>query len=357
MTHSHMGSAAWACSCFPAHSQQEHQPHPLPDPAALIRVGSDTQAQLLAGQTNTCFQTHVSLTATVDLKFQTMNFDQASQENFPILKVMGKKDLCPRQGLGFQHRECRSRHFILPGSIFLLRCYIDPGSAHKVLNGIFVEALACSRKEGTGWWESGDGAGSLQPALSQRQGQGHLLPDPFCPIHTSTKTNHQQSWPCLQPVVSQNPLSKTVGCFTRLLQWALPNHCVERGVKPTGMGAGSHHNGLALFCSCSPALLSLSCCLGPAPALILGKVNSLPLAAVVQAIRKKKVNNKDKSFDYGATEFARHREGWGEINVAKPEFPGSTGFPLNRIHTSLPTSANNSGSCQGTGESKGKKHQ
>lgn len=41
---------------------------------------------------------------------------------------------------------------------------------------------------------------------------------------------------------------------------------------------------------------------------------------------------------------------WGEINVAKPEFPGSTGFPVNRIHTSLPTSANNGGSCQGTGE-------
>lgn len=73
--------------------------------------------------------------------------------------------------------------------------------------------------------------------------------------------------------------------------------------------------------------------------------------------QKEKVNNKDKSFDYGATEFARHREGWGEINVTKPEFPGSTGFPLNRIHTSLPTSANNSGSCQGTEESKGKKHQ
>lgn len=128
-------------------------------------------------------------------------------------------------------------------------------------------------------------------------------------------------------------------------------------MKPTGMGASSHRNGLALCCSCSPALHSLSCCLSPAPALVLGKVNSFPLAAVVQAIRKKKVNNKDKSFDYRAPEFARHREGWGEINVAKPEFPGSTGFPVNRIHTSLPTSANNGGSCQGIGEVKGKKHQ
>lgn len=86
----------------------------------------------------------------MDLNFQTTNFDQARQEDFPILKVMGKKDFCHRQGLGFQYRECRSRHFILPGSIFLLRCNIDPGSAHKALNGIFVEALACSRKEGTG---------------------------------------------------------------------------------------------------------------------------------------------------------------------------------------------------------------
>lgn len=148
-----------------------------------------------------------------------------------------------------------------------------------------MEALACSRKEGTGCWESGDGAGSLQLALSQGQGQGHL-PDPFCPVDTSSKTNPQQSWPCLQSVVSQNPLAKTVGCFTRLLQWALLNYYVERGVKPTGMGAGSHHSGLAPCCSCSPALHSLLCCLGPAPALVLGKVSSLPLAGVVQAIRK-----------------------------------------------------------------------
>lgn len=116
-----------------------------------------------------------------------------------------------------------------------------------------MEALACSRKEGTGCWESGDGAGSLQLALSQGQGQGHL-PDPFCPVDTSSKTNPQQSWPCLQSVVSQNPLAKTVGCFTRLLQRALLNYYVERGVKPTGMGAGSHHSGLAPCCSCSPAL-------------------------------------------------------------------------------------------------------
>lgn len=125
----------------------------------------------------------------------------------------------------------------------------------------------------------------------------------------------------------------------------------------TNRNGGSHCHVLALCCSCPPALHSLFCCLGPAPAHVLGKVNSFPLAGAVQAIRKKKkVNNKDKSFDYRATEFARHRESWGEINVAKPEFPGSTGFPANRIHTSLPTSANNAGSCQGTGERKGKHH-
>lgn len=74
---------------------------------------------------------------TVDLNFQTMNFDQASQENSPIVKVKGKKDLCPRQGLGFRDRDCRSRDFILSGSIFLLSCYTDPASAHKVPN-VFV---------------------------------------------------------------------------------------------------------------------------------------------------------------------------------------------------------------------------
>lgn len=122
------------------------------------------------------------------------------------------------------------------------------------------------------------------------------------------------------------------------------------------MGVSSQHSGLALCCCCSPALHSLLCCPGPAPALVLGKVSSFPLAAAAQAIGKKKVNREDKSFDYGASGIARHREGWGEINVAKPEFPGSTGFPVNRIHTSLPTSANNGGSCQGTGDRKGKKH-
>lgn len=243
---------------------------------------------------------------TVDLNFQTMNFDQVSQTNFPIVKVSGKQDLCPRQGLGFQHRECRSRINVTPQKGNAAQ---EDKVPHKVLNSVFVEVLACRRKEGTGWWESGDGAGSLQ--LSQRQGQGHLLPDPSCPADTSTKTNHQQSQPCLQPGASQNPLAKTVGCFTRLLQRALPHYCVERGVKSTGMGAGSHHNGLALRCSCSLVLHSLLCCLGPAPALVLGKVSSFPLAEAVQAIRKKKVNSKDKSFDYGAAEFARHGEGLG----------------------------------------------
>lgn len=120
--------------------------------------------------------------------------------------------------------------------------------------------------------------------------------------------------------------------------------------------------GQSLPCPCT--LLFLPTC-SPQP-VVLSRSSSCPRPWQGQLLpsgwccsgnqKEKKVNNKDKSFDYRAAEFARHRESWGEINVAKPEFPGSTGFPANRIHTSLPTSANNAGSCQGTGERKGENH-
>lgn len=153
----------------------------------------------------------------VDLSFQTMNLDRASQENFPRVKVMGNKDLCPRQGLVFQHR-VQIQGFLSPRAAFSFRGVTLILDLLKRSLTVFLwrhwHVVGRKARLVRVWrWSR------ISSAQSQGQGQGHL-PDPFCPVNSSTKTNHQQSQPCLQPhrILLQRPWGVSQGFCNGLCQ-------------------------------------------------------------------------------------------------------------------------------------------
>lgn len=148
-----------------------------------------------------------------------------------------------QQALGLQHTECRSTDFILLGSIFILRCFINPGSAHKVLKGIFV--LRCwhvvgmnmqaGGSVGMDWdvfsWhchrEKDEDVSSLIPSALQTP-----LPKPI-----ASKT----ALPCLQPVVSHNCLARQWGVsqgfcnrFSQMTVWKEVQNTARMGANNHG---------------------------------------------------------------------------------------------------------------------------
>lgn len=155
---------------------------------------------------------------------------------------MCKKDLCPRQALGFQHTECRSTDFILPGSIFILRCCINPGSAHKVLKGIFV--WRHWHVVGTNT-QAGGRVGMDQDPFSwhchreKDEDVSSLIPSaPWTPLPKPMPS--KTALPCLQPVVSHNRLARQWGVsqgfcnrFNQMTVW-------KEVQKAARMGASNH---------------------------------------------------------------------------------------------------------------------
>lgn len=126
---------------------------------------------------------------------------------------MGRIYLCPRQALGIQHTGCTSADFILPGSILILRCYIDLGSAHKFLNGIFVRRHWYVVGMNT---QAGGSVGMDRDLFSwhchreKDKDISSLIPSaPLTPLPKSIAS--KTALPCLQPVVPHNRLARQWG--------------------------------------------------------------------------------------------------------------------------------------------------